>query len=177
MLAIIDHLNSHVVEYAVIGAFAGAVHGSVRASQDADALIKLSVRDMKTLAAQLTQAGYEVELRTGDSDDPIPALMQISDQHGNRVDLLGGLRGLDSDAWSRTISIDFLGQTLRIISCEDFIAMKLFAGGPVDIDDANTAFAVNHPLIDKTLLAKLAQQFGNETAQRCHQLLNSNLPS
>ncbi len=170
MLAIIRHLNSCAVEYAVIGAFAGAVHGSVRASHDADALIKLSVRDMKALAAQLVQEGYDVELRTGDIDDPIPALMQISDSHGNRVDLLGGVRGLDNEAWSRTICIEFLDQTLRIISCEDFIAMKLFAGGPVDIDDANTAFAANHPLIDKTPLAK---QFGKETAQRCQQLLNS----
>ena len=32
-------------------------------------------------------------LRRGDPDDPIPAMLVLRDAYGNRVELLGGLRG------------------------------------------------------------------------------------
>jgi hypothetical protein len=35
------------------------------------------------------------------------------------VDLLAGLRGLDSDAFARSIIVPFLGSSLRVIGRED----------------------------------------------------------
>jgi hypothetical protein len=78
------------------------------------------------------------------------------------LDLLAGLRGLDRLAFSRSITVPFLGSSLRVIGREDFVAMKCFAGGFQDVADAvralNTAdqpsrfgaVASDHTLLWKT---------------------------
>ena len=92
----------HRPHYAVIGAMAAAVHGVVRASLDADAVVTLRVQEARALRQPLAAAGYEAELRVGDVDDPIPALLEVRDRHGNRVDLLIGPRGMDPELLDRT---------------------------------------------------------------------------
>ena len=74
---------------------AAAVHGVVRASLDAHAVVLLQVREAHVLRQSLIEEGYDATLRTGDVDDPIPGLLEIKDRHGNRVDLQLGLRGMD----------------------------------------------------------------------------------
>jgi hypothetical protein len=75
----------------------------------------LQVRESQALRQALIEEGYEAALRTGDVDDPIPALLEIRDSHGNRVDLLIGLRGMAPEALDRTRRIDFAGATLGIV--------------------------------------------------------------
>jgi predicted nucleotidyltransferase len=67
-----------------------------------------------------------MKLRYGDSDDPIGAVLALSDRHDNCVDLLVGIRGLDPGAFARAAEVPFQGSSLRVIELEDFIAMKLF---------------------------------------------------
>lgn len=69
----------------------------------------------------------------------------MSDAFGSRVDVLVGLRGLDAQAFSRTLQVPFHGSTLDFIGREDFIAMKVFAGGPIDLQDAD----MTRPTISK----------------------------
>ncbi len=90
MADVAELLAKQGVRYAVIGAMAAAVHGVVRASLDADAVVALQIREAQALRQSLIEAGYEAVLRTGDVDDPIPGLLEIKDRHGNRVDLLSG---------------------------------------------------------------------------------------
>src|SRR5262245_7349708 len=140
-------LAEQEIEYAVIGATAAAVHGSIRATADADALVSVSMSKLAQLKGVLKKAGFDVDLRSGDADDPIPALLAIGDKHGNRVDLLGGLRGLDKDAFARAITVPFQGSSIRVIGREDFVAIKCFAGGPQDIVDARSALqAADEPV-------------------------------
>ncbi len=119
----------------------------------------------------LREAGFTTELSRGDFDDPIPALIAISDQFGNRVDLLGGLRGLDPEAFDRTNSVAFHGTTLRIIGREDFIGMKCFAGGPLDIADAQEAIRAAEPPIDLDLVRRITRRFGRPAADALERLL------
>lgn len=114
----------------------GAVHGVVRASLDADAVVALQVREAQSLRQALIKEDYAATLGTGDVDDPIPGLLEVKDRYGNRVDLLPGLRGMDPDLMSRTQRVVLAGATLEIVGREDFIAMKAFTGGPVDLEDA-----------------------------------------
>jgi hypothetical protein len=111
-------LAQEQIEYAVIGAMAAAVHGSIRATTDADALVSVSKSKLAQLKRAIRKAGFDADLRTGDADDPIPALLAVSDEHRNRVDLLAGLRGLDKDAFSRSITVPFLGSSIRVIGRE-----------------------------------------------------------
>jgi predicted nucleotidyltransferase len=117
------------------------------------------------------EEGYEAALRTGDVDDPIPALLEVRDSHGNRVDLLIGLRGMDPEVLNRTRRIDFAGATLEIVGREDFIAMKAFAGGPVDLADARAIIELDRESLDLQLLRRLAQRFGRETAKAVDDLI------
>jgi hypothetical protein len=120
----------------------------------------------------LASRGLIAELRRGDVEDPIPAMLQITDSFGNQVDLLAGLRGLDSGVFSRAISVPLEGRQLRVAGPEDFIAMKAFAGGPLDLVDARRAIAVSRKLLDFELLLRLAAQFGKDALQNCRQLLD-----
>ena len=167
----VDVLALVGIEYAVVGAVAAAAHGVVRASLDADALVAVSAPQLKALQAKLERQGYICELRRGDLDDPIPALLCVSDEHGNRVDLLAGIRGLDSGAYARATTLRFENSSLRLIGREDFIAMKLFAGGPQDLLDAQHAFAVSKEQLDLNLLMRLSAAFGKEAKQACERLL------
>jgi hypothetical protein len=97
-------------------------------------------------------------------------MLVIGDKHQNRVDLLGGLRGLDAHVLSRTVEIPFSGATIRVVGREDFIAMKCFAGGPQDLEDARIALKTAEHL-DLDLLRRLARRFGRPAADALASLL------
>ncbi len=164
-------LQRENVAYAVIGAFALSVHGVVRASTDADALLFTTQKRLKSLRTQFNRAGFGTELRRGDADDPVQSMLMLSDKFGNRVDLLGGLRGMDPELFSRTLEVAFLGESLRIVGREDFIAMKCFAGAPQDILDAQSAYRGAAGPVDLDLLRSVTRRFGRDAADRLEQVL------
>jgi len=161
------------VRYAVIGAMAAAVHGVVRASLDADAVVALQVREAQALRQSLIEEGYEAVLRTGDVDDPIPALLEVKDRQGNRVDLLIGLRGMDPELMNRTRQVRLAEAVLEIVGREDFIAMKAFAGGPVDLADARGVMDLDRDSLDLKLLRRLAQRFGSDATRTVEDLIGA----
>jgi predicted nucleotidyltransferase len=165
-------LAARGVRYAVIGAMAAAVHGVVRASLDADAVVALQIREAHVLRQSLIEEGYETTLRTGDVDDPIPGLLEIKDRHGNRVDLLLGLRGMDPELLSRTRQVRFAEAALEIVGREDFIAMEAFAGGAVDVADARAVMELDRESLDLELLRRLAQRFGRDAARVVQELID-----
>jgi hypothetical protein len=171
LLDVIAVLKAQAIDYAVIGAMAASVHGALRATADADALISVTVSKLTILRTNFKKARLEADLWRGNADDPIPAMLIISDTHGNRVDLLGGLRGLDPQAFSRTVAVPFKGEALRIIGREDFIAMKCFAGGPQDVADAQVALRSTQDPIDLDLLRRVTRRFGRAAADILEQVL------
>jgi predicted nucleotidyltransferase len=173
MADVAEFLAMQRVRYAVIGAMAAAVHGVVRASLDADAVVTLQVQEARALRQSLIEAGHEAQLRVGDVDDPIPALLEIRDRHGNRVDLLIGLRGMDPEVLNRTRQVAFAGTTLEIVGREDFVAMKAFAGGPLDLADARAVIDLDRGSLDVQLLRGLAQRFGRETVAAVDALIGA----
>jgi hypothetical protein len=167
----VEILQREKVDYAVIGAFALAGHGTVRGTTDVDAILYLSPRQLATLQAHFDRAGFRTELRRGDQDDPIPAMLILRDDHENQVELLAGLRGMDTQLFSRAVEVPFLGAILRIVGREDFIAMKCFAGGPQDILDAKSAYGSAQGPIDLDLLRAVTRRFGRAAADRLEEIL------
>lgn len=170
-LDVVEILQREHVDYAVIGAFALSVHGTVRGTMDVDAVVYTSPRQLANLQAAFDSAGFRTELRRGDPDDPIPAMLVLRDNHENQVDLLGGLRGLDPAVFSRTMEIPLMGVTLRIVGREDFIAMKCFAGGPQDMIDARSAYRSAQGPIDLDLLRTVTRRFGRQAADKLEEVL------
>lgn len=170
-LDVVEILQREKVDYAVIGAFALSVHGEIRGTMDVDAVLFTSPRKLTGLRTAFESAGFAAELRRGDQDDPIPAMLLLRDAHGNRVELLGGLRGMDPEVFSRTVEVPFLGVTLRIVGREDFIAMKCFAGGPQDMVDARSAYRSAQGPVNLDLLRTVTRRFGRDAAVKLEDVL------
>ena len=112
-------------------------------------------------------------MRRGDDDDPVLGRLTLTDSHGNQVDLLSGLKGMDPQLFARALEIPFVGDSLRFVGREDFIAMKCFAGGPRDIWDARSAYAGSQGPINIDLLRTVTRRFGRDAAERLEQVLRS----
>ncbi len=171
LIDVLEVLRAKSVKYAVVGAMAGAVHGVIRASLDADAIVSLAAQEASALSKDLTDAGFNVELKKGAYDDPIAAVLIVRDKYKNRVDLLFGLKGFDREAFDRVLQIEMSGESLQIVSREDFIAMKLFAGGPVDMRDAQQAYYVNKEVLDAVLLRKVTRKFGRDASKALESII------
>ena len=173
LLDAVEILQREKIDYAVVGAFALSAHGVVRASTDVDVLLFTTPQHLAKLRARFQRAGFGTELRHGEADDPIPAMLILSDSHNNHVDLLGGLRGMDPAIFSRTVDVPFMGMDLRIAGREDFIAMKCLAGGPQDILDAQSAYRSAQSPIDLDLLRAVTRRCGRDAADNLEQVLGS----
>ena len=173
LLDVATVLTKEKIPFAVIGAMAAAGHGSSRATTDADALLSVALSRLGALEKAFKKAGFDAQLRHGDAEDPISAMLVVSDQHGNRVDLLAGLQGVDPEAFSRLVIVPFQGRSLPVISREDFIAMKCFAGGPQDIADADMALRLGDTAINVDLLRRITRRFGRAATDVLEGLLNS----
>jgi hypothetical protein len=173
LLDAVEILAEEKIDYAVVGAMAASVHGVVRASLDADAVLSLTVQQAAGLEKRFSQRGFRTELRRGDPSDPIAALLSLTDAFRNRVDLLVGLRGLEAEAFTRALLVPFKEAFLRVIGREDFIAMKIFAGGPQDLTDASAALAISPDSLDLSLLRRLASRYGRDTAASLEKLLTA----
>jgi hypothetical protein len=164
-------LKDEEVDYAVIGAIAASVHAIVRASADADAVLSVSRQQLEELERKFKMAGFQAELTRGDEQDPIPAMLKLRDRYENRVDLLAGLRGLEFAAFARAIDVPFMGEVLRVIGREDFIAMKVFAGGPQDLIDAGRVIAMAPETLDMPLLRRVTQRYGQAATEALERIL------
>src|SRR6266852_819068 len=110
LIDVLRTLARFSVPSAVVGGFAVSFHGVVRGTDDADAAIWLkgTSLDSGDLVRELTNAGFKAELRGGEPDDPIAAVIVVHDHHGNRTDLLLGVRGMDPAASSRAVPTTLL---------------------------------------------------------------------
>lgn len=70
-------------------------------------MLAIPVSELRGLARHLRERGFPTELRLADSGDPIAAVLAVTDEHDNRVDLLVGIRGLDPAAFSRAVEVPF----------------------------------------------------------------------
>jgi len=65
---------------------------------------------------------------------------------------------MEPQAFSRVVEVPFQGSTLKFIGREDFIAMKVFAGGPMDLVDATRAISAGRNSLDFDLMRRLCQK-------------------
>ncbi len=175
LLNIIAELNKAKIPYAIVGAFAASFYGLVRASLDADAAIfsQGKEKNLEELLVRIEKKCMKVTSRRGDGEDPIRRVINIEDEFQNRVDLLIGIRGMGEDAADRTITASFVKSKIKIIGVEDFIAMKLFAGGPVDMQDVTGVLQVSVDIIDVPLLKQLARGYGKKESAMLEKILKS----
>lgn len=89
------------------------------------------------------------------------------------MNLIGDIRKLDPGFFERKIDTELDGMKLRFASAEDLVALKVFAGGPKDMEDAAGVLEIRGASINRELLINLCHRFGYETEKRCKRLLGS----
>lgn len=178
LLDIIEILKAAEIPYVVIGAFAVSFHGVPRSTNDADAAVWLrrSGKNARGLAGELTASGYVTDLKVGDAGNPIAGVIVVGDRHGNRVDLILGVRGMESAAASRGVTTSMLGTALKVASAEDLIAMKIAAGGVQHLEDVRGILAVSQKVLDLNLLRRLARRYGPDVEVQTWALVAQNPP-
>ncbi len=173
LLDVIDILNTLKICYAIVGAFAASFYGVVRASMDADALISLqgNKQGVEQLLIELKKRGFNIEHRKGDFNDPIASLINAQDCFHNRVDLLMGIKGMGEDVFSRVIHSKFMDTEVCIVGIEDFIVMKVFAGGPRDLEDVRGVLKISFSKINFSLLKELTSNYRPNVSLRLKSIL------
>lgn len=145
LLGVLNLFDKRKIAYAVTGPLPRLPIAQF-ASMDVDRILSAARRESLTVEQDFQAAGFHTQLTRGDFEDPVPGLLRISDVYGNQVDLLLGLRGLESTAFSRLVEAPFHGRMVRFIGREDFMARKAFAGRPLHLIDAARAISpLEHP--------------------------------
>jgi len=144
------------IPYAVIGAYAVAAWGEVRGTRDLDVLIEAA--DLERLVPTLGQDSANIELRRGDEDDPIAAVIRMVVGHGadrQSVDIIAGIRGIPVGIVARAHRIELAGRSVAIASPEDMLILKLRAGSARDVEDARSIVRVQGKRLSRALLAEI----------------------
>ena len=148
---LITALDAAEIEYVVIGGFAVAAHGYVRATKDLDVVPSPASDNLERLAGVLRDLDARLH-GTGDFDaaefpfDPLDP-KQLA-EGGNfllqtrlgRLDLMQWVPGIEAESAyehlsASAVSITVWGHAVSVCSKDDLVTMKRTAGRRQDLDD------------------------------------------
>jgi hypothetical protein len=128
-------LNDAGADYLLVGAYALASHGYLRATGDMDLWVRPSHANAERVWAGL-QAFRAPVSRVTKADFVEPDVVFQIGVAPRRIDLLTSISGVEfEDAWQRRCPIEVDGLLLFTLSREDMIANKKASGRPKDLAD------------------------------------------
>ena len=120
----IELLNSHGVEYLVVGGHAVAYHGYPRYTGDIDLWVRPSESNAECLMAALSQFGFGDVGLSKDVFSRPGQVVQLG-RPPNRIDLLTQITAVGfAEAWDRSIETKMDDVIVRIIGREDLLQNK-----------------------------------------------------
>jgi hypothetical protein len=135
---ILDRLG---VTYALAGGMAVVARGYARFTLDFD-LLTMDVRVLQsTVWNELREAGISVDIRKGDSDDPLAGVVRIGSMP-ETIDVVVGKWKWQQGVIERAELLEIEGRPIRVPLTSDLILLKLEAGGPIDQQDILRLLAV-----------------------------------
>jgi hypothetical protein len=128
-------LNSHRVEYLIVGAYAIAQYAQPRNTGDIDFLINPTPKNVARVLATLADFGFG-KIGVSEKDFMDPEMVIQLGFPPVRIDLLISLGGLPfEDLWAARTSIRMGKAKAHVISLRHLIASKEIAGRPKDKAD------------------------------------------
>lgn len=140
---IINALERHKVNYAIVGGYAMALHGLIRATMDVDLVISMTKKDLKLCQQAFLEIGLKSKLPIN-SDD----VYRFRDEYINNrnmvawsfVDYKNPTRIVDvlithSLKKINTKKVSLAGKKVTVASLKDLIKMKKLSGRPQDLLD------------------------------------------
>lgn len=127
--------NAHGVEFLVVGAFALAAHGRIRATGDIDIWVRPSAENAARVLKAIAAFGAPLHDLT-ETDLSRPGLVFQIGVAPFRIDILTGIDGVEFlEAWSSRIQTRFTDQPVGVLSIEHMIRNKRAAGRAQDLAD------------------------------------------
>ena len=138
----IELLNSHKVEYLLVGGHAVAFHGHPRFTGDIDFFIRKSPPNVQRLLKALNAFGFG-SLGITEHDLLQPKRILQLGHPPNRIDILNSISGVDFEsAWESRIEASIDGQPVIIIGWNELLRNKRAAARQKDLGDIEKLLAV-----------------------------------
>lgn len=134
-LDFITCLNEHGVDFVLVGGYALAIHGVVRATGDIDFLYRRTRAMVHRLCAAMEEFGAPTDVI--DEDALLtPEIVTQFGQPPHRIDLLNEIDGVTfKKVWAGATVLTIQGQTMRVIGLAELRANKASTGRPKDAED------------------------------------------
>jgi predicted nucleotidyltransferase len=122
-------LNSHGLDFIVVGAHALAYHGVPRFTEDVDFFIARNQENIERLAGALGEFGIPMSKEAQREMGSKERGMIFIGVKPNRADFLNFLSGVDFDLASKSkVAGTLAGEPVNYLSLEDYIATKKASG-------------------------------------------------
>ena len=128
-------MNSHEVEYIIVGGHAVAYHGYPRFTGDMDFFVRTSAENAARIITVLQSFGFTGAEQLEPTLVTAGKVVQLG-RPPNRIDLLTGIDGVTFEqAVAGAIEIKMDELPVRMIGLEDLLKNKAAAGRPKDLAD------------------------------------------
>ena len=134
---LLSAFNAEGVEYLVVGAYALAAHGRVRATGDIDVWIHATQQNARRVLSALTEFGAPLH-DLNEQDLSQPGLVFQIGVAPVRIDILTSIDGVEfTQAWTSRFETRFAGQPVHVLSEAHLILNKKTVGRPQDLADVD----------------------------------------
>ena len=141
----IELLNSHGVEYVVVGGHAVAFHGYPRYTGDIDFLVRPTEENAARIVAVLDAFGFSDAHELKASLTQPEKIVQLG-RPPNRIDILTSASGVDfEEVWNLAISTELDGLPVRFPDFRSLLKNKRASGRPKDLADVDELEKVVKP--------------------------------
>jgi hypothetical protein len=132
---LLAEFNAHKVEFLVIGAYALAAHGHVRATEDLEVWVRPDAENAKKVIQALRSFGAPLQDLT-EKDLTTPGVVFQIGVAPLRIDVLTAIDGVEfAEAWPSRLITKFADQPIAVLSREHLIKNKRAAGRTQDLAD------------------------------------------
>lgn len=132
---LLSEFNAHGVEYLVVGAYALAAHGRVRATGDLDVWVRPDPANAKRVLSALAKYGAPLQDLTERDLSTSGVVYQIG-VAPLRIDVLTGIDAVEfEEAWRERVFTRFADQSVSVLSVAHLIRNKRAVGRAQDIAD------------------------------------------
>ena len=135
-------LNSHKVDFIVVGGHAVAFHGHPRFTGDIDFFVRTTPANVERVLAALTAFGFG-NLGISEHDLLAPGKVIQLGRPPSRIDILTSISGVDFDtAWDARVPAQLDGQPVNFLGLTELIQNKQASGRTKDLADLEKLRAV-----------------------------------
>jgi len=137
-------LNSHQVDYLLVGGYAVSIHGYPRYTGDIDFWVAVSEENAQKLVNVLKEFGFDVPDLSTELFLDKSRITRLG-REPVKIEILNSVSGLDfMPSQERAISIDIDGISIPVISLSDLRKNKLASGRAKDLADLENLPPVNN---------------------------------